>query len=91
MGVCPQIRFGEDLMSRVSYVMMHPGGDHELTRVARAAIIDAVDGLLSAHGFAPDRLLEVVVVANPIMHHLFLGSIPQRRGRRLSGSSQTKP
>ncbi len=29
----PQIRFGEDLMSRVSYVMMNPGGDKELTRV----------------------------------------------------------
>ena len=28
----PQIRFGEDLMSRVSYVMMNPGGDKELTR-----------------------------------------------------------
>ena len=27
----PQIRFGEDLMSRVSYVMMNPGGDKELT------------------------------------------------------------
>ena len=29
----PQIRFGEDLMSRVSYVMMNPGGDAEMTRV----------------------------------------------------------
>ena len=28
----PQIRFGEDLMSRVSYVMMNPGGDKELTQ-----------------------------------------------------------
>ena len=27
----PQIRFGEDLMSRVSYVMMNPGGEKELT------------------------------------------------------------
>ncbi len=27
----PQIRFGEDLMSRVSYVMMNPGSEAELT------------------------------------------------------------
>ena len=27
----PQIRFGEDLMSRVSYVMMNPGGEKEMT------------------------------------------------------------
>ena len=31
----PQIRFGEDLMSRVSYVMMHPEGRDELTREVR--------------------------------------------------------
>ena len=34
----PQIRFGEDLMSRVSYVMMNPGGDGELTRAVREAM-----------------------------------------------------
>ena len=38
----PQIRFGEDLMSRVSYVMMNPGGDKELTDVVR----EAMDGLI---------------------------------------------
>lgn len=31
----PQIRFGEDLMSRVSYAMMNPGGDVEMTRGRR--------------------------------------------------------
>ena len=31
----PQIRFGEDLMSRVSYVMMNPGGERELTAAVR--------------------------------------------------------
>ena len=39
----PQIRFGEDLMSRVSYVMMNPGGDKELTRAVREAM-DALIG-----------------------------------------------
>jgi uncharacterized 2Fe-2S/4Fe-4S cluster protein (DUF4445 family) len=33
----PQIRFGEDLMSRVSYVMMNPGGE-ALTEAVREAI-----------------------------------------------------
>ena len=32
----PQIRYGEDLMSRVSYAMMHPGGAADMTRVVRA-------------------------------------------------------
>ena len=30
----PQIRFGEDLMSRVSYAMMNPGGAAQMTAVA---------------------------------------------------------
>ena len=38
----PQIRFGEDLMSRVSYVMMNPGGDADLTS-ARARLRRRVD------------------------------------------------
>ncbi len=32
----PQIRFGEDLMSRVSYVMMHPEGAGDMTRAVRS-------------------------------------------------------
>ena len=31
----PQIRLGEDLMSRVSYAMMHPDGTQELTMLIR--------------------------------------------------------
>jgi uncharacterized 2Fe-2S/4Fe-4S cluster protein (DUF4445 family) len=34
----PQIRFGEDLMSRVSYVMMNPGGEKEMTVAIRQAL-----------------------------------------------------
>ncbi len=43
----PQIRFGDDLMSRVSYVMMNPGGDIELTRSIRTALDDMVGRLVS--------------------------------------------
>ena len=76
----PQIRFGEDLMSRVSYVMMHPGSDAELT----AAIRGCVDGLLrelcQGAGADPVDVLELTVVGNPIMHHLFLGLDPTELG-----------
>ena len=34
----PQIRFGEDLMSRVSYVMMNPDGREAMTKAVREAI-----------------------------------------------------
>ncbi len=34
----PQIRFGEDLMSRVSYAMMNPGGEVDMTKAVREAL-----------------------------------------------------
>ena len=76
----PQIRFGEDLMSRVSYVMMNPGGDAELTAVIRNAVNALVDELVQKASVGIDRVLEVVMVGNPIMHHILLGIDPTPLG-----------
>jgi uncharacterized 2Fe-2S/4Fe-4S cluster protein (DUF4445 family) len=76
----PQIRFGEDLMSRVSYVMMNPGGEHELTGAVRTALRELVADLLDQAGETDDRVLDVVLVGNPIMHHLVLGIDPTPLG-----------
>lgn len=76
----PQIRFGEDVMSRVSYAMMNEGGAGELTRVVREAIDSAVGTLVSESGKTREDVLEVVLVGNPIMHHLFLGLDPTPLG-----------
>jgi uncharacterized 2Fe-2S/4Fe-4S cluster protein (DUF4445 family) len=76
----PQIRFGEDLMSRVSYVMMNKGGAKELTGVIRAAINDLVGELTDKAGVPRDRILEIVMVGNPIMHHILLGIDPTPLG-----------
>ena len=76
----PQIRFGEDLMSRVSYVMMNPGGDAELTSVIRQAVNALVDDLVAKASVGLDRVLEVVMVGNPIMHHILLGIDPTPLG-----------
>jgi uncharacterized 2Fe-2S/4Fe-4S cluster protein (DUF4445 family) len=76
----PQIRFGEDLMSRVSYVMMNPGGERQLTAVVREAMDDLIGELVAAAGVARDDILEVTVVGNPIMHHLVLGIDPTPLG-----------
>ena len=76
----PQIRFGEDLMSRVSYVMMNPGGDRELTAAVRTALDELVDDLLEPVAGTRDRVLEIVLVGNPIMHHVLLGIDPTPLG-----------
>ena len=77
----PQIRFGEDLMSRVSYVMMNPGGDQQLTAVVREALNGLIGDLCADAGDDPSRVLEVVLVGNPIMHHVVAGIDPTPLGQ----------
>lgn len=77
----PQIRFGEDLMSRVSYVMMNPGGDRALTAVVRQALDELIAELCDEAEVNADLVLEVVLVANPIMHHIVVGIDPTPLGQ----------
>jgi uncharacterized 2Fe-2S/4Fe-4S cluster protein (DUF4445 family) len=76
----PQIRFGEDLMSRVSYIMMHPGGEAELTEEIRTTLDRLAYEAAREAGVEADDILEITVVGNPIMHHLVLGINPVELG-----------
>ena len=76
----PQIRFGEDLMSRVSYVMMNPGGDADMTRAVREAINGLAVSVAAEAGVEVRDILEATFVGNPIMHHLLLGIDPTELG-----------
>jgi len=76
----PQIRFGEDLMSRVSYVMMNPGGEVDMTRVVREALCELISESTAEIGAVPNDVLAVTLVANPVMHHLLLGINPVELG-----------
>ena len=76
----PQIRFGEDLMSRVSYVMLNPDSRKELTRVVRGCLAKLTAELAKAAGVEREEILEITVVGNPIMHHLLLGLDPTELG-----------
>jgi uncharacterized 2Fe-2S/4Fe-4S cluster protein (DUF4445 family) len=76
----PQIRFGEDLMSRVSYVMMNAGGERELTTAVRDALEELIIELTAEAGVSRHHVLDVVLVGNPIMHHLVLGIDPTPLG-----------
>ena len=76
----PQIRYGEDLMSRVSYVMMHSEGTVELTETVRSGINGLIRDVAREGAIDPDDIVEVTIAGNPIMHHLFLGISPVELG-----------
>ncbi|KNG92860.1 ASKHA domain-containing protein [Pseudaestuariivita atlantica] len=77
----PQIRFGEDLMSRVSYAMMNPGGDKDMTDAVRTAINGLTQGIATEAGIDTQSIMETVFVCNPVMHHLLLGIDPVELGQ----------
>ncbi|MBP7240854.1 ASKHA domain-containing protein [Amaricoccus sp.] len=77
----PQIRFGEDLMSRVSYAMLNPGGAGQMTRAVRGALNDLVAQAAAEAGIARELVMEAVIVGNPVMHHLLLGIDPVELGQ----------
>ena len=76
----PQIRYGEDLMSRVSYAMMHPEGAGEMTEAVRKALDGLIATLAMRAGIKRAEILELAIVGNPIMHHLLLGIDPTPLG-----------
>ena len=76
----PQIRFGEDLMSRVSYIMMNPGSEVELTRAVREAVNNLASEVTFEAGIGLTDIIEATFVGNPIMHHLLLGINPVELG-----------
>jgi uncharacterized 2Fe-2S/4Fe-4S cluster protein (DUF4445 family) len=77
----PQIRFGEDLMSRVSYSMMNPNGAAEMTASVRAGMNGLFDQVASEAGIDKTLIMDAVFVCNPVMHHLFLGIDPFELGQ----------
>jgi uncharacterized 2Fe-2S/4Fe-4S cluster protein (DUF4445 family) len=77
----PQIRFGEDLMSRISYLMLNPDDRTALTDAVRGAIGALITRLCAQADVPAEEVLEAVFVGNPVMHHLFLGIDPQELGQ----------
>ena len=89
----PQIRFGEDLMSRVSYVMMNPDGREAMTKAVREAVNTLIGKVCEEGNVDRHDIFDCVFVGNPIMHHLFLGIDPTELGQApfalaVSGSLQ---
>ena len=91
----PQIRYGEDVMSRVSHAMMNAGGATELTTAVRDGLNALVAALAEEAGIDRTLILDATFVMNPVMHHLFLGLDPVELGQApfalASGAAQRLP
>jgi len=76
-----QIRFGEDLMSRVRYSMMNAGGAAEMTAAVREGMNALFTQVSTEAEIDKALIVDAVFVCNPVMHHLFIGIDPFELGQ----------
>ena len=77
----PQVAFGEDVMSRITYIVDHPEDGLEKLR---GEVVGGLNGLIRAiaadGGLKPSDILEMTLVGNTAMHHILLGIDPSPLG-----------
>jgi len=77
----PQVAYGEDVMSRITYTMDHPADGLEKLR---GAIIDGLNlvirNVTAERKLIPADILEATLVGNTAMHHILLGIDPRTLG-----------
>ena len=71
---------GADVISRISYTMLHEDGLSELNGVILRTLNGLIAQLLQEGEVAPHEVYEVVTAGNATMQHLFLGVDPEPIG-----------
>ena len=69
----PQIAYGEDVISRISYANEHADGAKILQSRLVETLNKLIVTLLEELDIAQDQIVEAVIVGNTAMHHLFSG------------------
>ncbi len=69
----PQISYGEDVISRITYANHHEEGGHTLQTCLAATLNSLVKDLTAEAQANPGQVVEAVIVGNTCMHHLFAG------------------
>ncbi|MEO1443015.1 MAG: ferredoxin, partial [Chloroflexota bacterium] len=76
----PQVRYGEDLMSRVSYGMMNAGGVDKMHRAVVKSLNTLAKEIATEADIDPAHIAEVILVGNTVMHHIMLNIDPVELG-----------
>lgn len=80
--VNPQVKFGEDLITRVTYAMEKEEGLQKMQKeVIESINNEIIDDVCREAGVHPEEINEMVCVGNTGMHHFFLGIVPEYLAR----------
>ena len=74
----PQISFGEDVMSRINFAMQGRENADRIKKVVTDKINESIEEITKRNNLEPQQVVEMTLVGNTAMHHLFLG-LPVRQ------------
>lgn len=77
----PQIAFGEDILSRITYATKNTGGREKMSMAIIEAINSLVKRMADTAGLAPEDVVDMTLVGNTVMHHLLLNIDTKYVGR----------
>ncbi len=73
----PQIAYGDDLITRLSFCQENAKGLEKLRSVIVSCLNELVLAASAEASIDPDLILDAVIVGNTAMHHLLVGLDPQ--------------
>lgn len=77
----PQVLYGADIMSRISYSVNHPDvGVKKMQKELINSLNTLIDQMAARCGFSSHQIEDMTVVGNTVMHHIFLGLAPDHLG-----------
>ena len=77
----PQISYGEDIMTRMSAAQTDPDLARHFQEIIVQALNEAITEMCAECKQLPGQIVNLVVVGNTAMHHLFLGFPVRQLGR----------
>ncbi len=77
----PQVTYGDDIMSRITYAVEQPQGQQRLHESVITVINSLAKEVTECSGGNPEDVLDVTLVGNSVMHHLALDLDPTSLGR----------
>jgi uncharacterized 2Fe-2S/4Fe-4S cluster protein (DUF4445 family) len=77
----PQVAYGEDIMSRINFAIKGKDGLQQLHQAVVKGLNDIIGHVVKKAGIKRADIIDMAVVGNTCMHHLFLNIDPRYLGK----------
>jgi uncharacterized 2Fe-2S/4Fe-4S cluster protein (DUF4445 family) len=77
----PQIVYGEDILSRITYSLTNKNGLEKMSKAIVGGINSLLDALVEEARLTNEDIIDMVLVGNTVMHHIMLSIDPAYVGR----------